>query len=524
SLGRTPGPGTPDAERRQLTVLSCDLVDATVLATQLDPEDLREVVRAYHAACAAVIQRFDGHIAQLLGAGLLVYFGYPQAHEDDAQRAVQTGLGLVEVLATLKARLEHDQGIHLAVRVGIHTGLAVVGALGEGERQEQLALGETPHIAACLQSLAAQGTVVISAATHQLVRGLFTCQALDVPLLPGVGAPLSVFRVLRASAAQSRFEVAVTTGLTPLVGREEEMGLLRQRWAQVAEGDGQVVVLRGESGIGKSRLVQELREGGAPVGATRMAFRCLPYHQNSALYAVLEHLQRVLAFRRDEAPETKLAKLERALRPYRFARPEVIALFAALLSLPHPTGAPPLRATPERQKQQTQEALLAWVLEETERQPVLAVWEDLHWADPSSLEALGLLAEQTPTARLLPVLTARPELRPPQGSHAQLTQLTLTRLTRRQVDEMVRGLTRGKALPAAVVRQIGAKTDGVPLFVEELTKVVFEAGWLRDCTDHYELTDPLPALAIPTTLQDSLMARLDRLRPGKTRAQLGAPP
>src|SRR5262249_46222340 len=208
-VGRAPGPGTPDAERRQLTVLSCDLVDATALVTQLDPEDLREVVRAYHAACAAVIQRFDGHIAQLLGAGLLVYFGYPQAHEDDAQRAVQTGLGLVEALATLKARLEHDQGIDLAVRVGIHTGLAVVGALGEGERQEQLALGETPHIAACLQSLAAQDTVVISAATHQLVRGLFACQALDVPLLPGVGAPLSVFRVLRASAAQSRFEVAV---------------------------------------------------------------------------------------------------------------------------------------------------------------------------------------------------------------------------------------------------------------------------------------------------------------------------
>jgi predicted ATPase len=322
---------------------------------------------------------------------------------------------------------------------------------------------------------------------------------------------------------QSRLEAAATTGLTPLVGREAEVALLLERWAQVQDGHAQVVLLSGEAGIGKSRLVQELREWVAHEGATRIAFRCSPYHQNSALYPVLDHLQRVLQFHRDEAPEAKLAKLEQVLRTYRFAQQEVIPLFAALLSLPHPEHYAPLTLSPERQKQQTQEALVAWLFEEAERRPVLAVWEDLHWADPSSLAALGLLVEQPPTARLLTVLTFRPEFHPPWGSRSHLTQLTLTRFIPRQVEEMVLRMTGGKPLPAEVVQQIVAKADGVPLFVEELTKVVLESGWLREGADHYELTGLLPALAIPTTLQDSLMARLNRQATVKADLHRGLP-
>jgi TOMM system kinase/cyclase fusion protein len=518
-------PDIPEAERRQLTVLVCRLVGVPGRGAPLDPEELLEVVPDYQAMCAEVVRRFEGHIAQYQGDRLVVYFGYPQAHEDDARRAVHTGLGMVVGMAVgmaeINQSLKRDRGVRLAVRVGIHTGVVVVGARGQDEHA-QPALGETPTIAAQVQGLAAPGTVVISLATWQLVEGYFVSQVLGSHILEETAEPLMVYQVRGEGEAQSRFEVAVSTGLTPLVGRAEEVGLLRRRWEQVKEGYGQVVLLSGEAGIGKSRLVQELREWVAHEGATRIAFRCSPYHQNSALYPVLEHLQRVLQFHRDEAPQAKLAKLERVLRTYRFAQQEIIPLFAALLSLPHPEGYPPLHLSPERQKQRTQEALLAWLFEEAERQPVLAVWEDLHWADPSSLEALGLLVDQPPTARLLTLLMFRSEFRPPWGSRSHLTQLTLTRFTRRQVEEMVLRMTGGKPLPAAVVQQIVAKTDGVPLFVEELTKVVLESGWLQDCTDHYELTGPLPALAIPTTLQDSLMARLDRLATIKTVVQLGA--
>ena len=307
-------PPVPEAERRQLTVLFCDLADSTRLAQQLDPEDLRQVIRAYQATCAAVIQRFAGHIAQYLGDGLLVYFGYPQAHEDDAQRAVHTGLGIVAALGTLNTDLVRDHGVRLAVRVGIHTGLVVVGEMGSGDRPERLALGETPNLAARLQGLAAPDTVVISATTQQLVQGLFTCQALGTPPLKGLDQPLAVYQVLGASAARSRFEAAVTSGLTPLVGRAEEVGLLQRRWAQVQEGHGQVVLLSGEAGIGKSRLVRELHDIVARDGAAHLTFRCSPYYQQSALHPVIEHLQRLVQGRREEPPEAQLARLEQALQ------------------------------------------------------------------------------------------------------------------------------------------------------------------------------------------------------------------
>src|SRR5215475_5839877 len=282
AAGHVPRPA--DAERRQLTVLFCDLVESTALSTQLDPEDLREVIRAYQTTCADVIQRFEGYIAQYLGDGLLVYFGYPQAHEDDAQRAVRASLGLVAAMGELNARLAQHTGVQLVVRIGIHTGLVVVGEMGDGSRQEQLALGETPNVAACIPGIVAPDTVAISPATFRLVQGYFTCQDLGAHTLKGLAAPLRAYRILGESATQSRLEVAEASGFTPLVGRESEVALLLERWVQSQEGRGQVVLLRGEAGIGKSRLVETLREHVWRQGATRIVFLCSPYYQNSALY------------------------------------------------------------------------------------------------------------------------------------------------------------------------------------------------------------------------------------------------
>jgi class 3 adenylate cyclase len=505
----------PEAERRQLTVLFCDLVDSTRLAQQLDPEDLRQVVLAYQATCVEVLQRFDGHIAQYLGDGLLVYFGYPQAHEDDAQRAVRTGLGILDAMQTLNTRLEHDQGLRLAVPLGIHTGPAVVGTMGSGGRHEQLALGETPNLAARLQSLAAPNTVVISDTTYRLVQGYFTYDDLGMQGLKGIETPLRVYRMVAESPAQSRLEVAAATGLTPLVGREHEVGLLLERWAQSQDGLGQVVLLSGEAGIGKSRLVHVLTKHVVDAGGPHLTLRCSPYHTNSAFYPVIEHLQRFLQWQRHETPAARLATLEEAIRPAGLSPVEVVPLLAALLSLPVPERYPPLTLSPQRQKHKTQEALVAWLLADAARQPVLAVWEDLHWADPSTLELLALLLDQVPTARLLLVLTCRPEFRPPWTPRSYVTPLTLTRLTRQQIEEMVLRLTGGKPVPAEVLAQIVAKTDGIPLFVEELLKTILEAGFMREDAGRYVLTGLLPPLAIPATLQDALMARLDRLAVGR---------
>src|SRR5206468_827058 len=402
----------PEAERRQLTVIFCDLVGSTALSERLDPEELREVVRAYQEVCTQVISRYEGHIAQYLGDGLLVYFGYPVAHEDDVQRTVRAGLEIVEKIhalgapssasaaeenraATVRERptdrlLTRAALSPLQVRIGIHTGLVVVGGIGGGGKREQLALGATPNIAARVQGIAEPDTVVISAATHRLIEGYFTCRALGAQTLKGISTPVPVYQVLGESGVQSRFEVAITTGLTPLVGREQEVGLLLERWEQVKEGAGQVVLLSGEAGIGKSRLVQVLKEQVARGAHARIECRCSPYYQNSALYPVIEHLQRLLQFRREDTPQEKLRKLEETLGQYAFARQQAVPLFASLLSLPLPNLYPPLTLTPQKQKQKTLEAVLAWLLEEAERQSTLSVWEDLQWADPSTLEFLNL--------------------------------------------------------------------------------------------------------------------------------------
>jgi class 3 adenylate cyclase/predicted ATPase len=515
-------PRATDAERRQLTVLFCDLVDSTVLASQLDPEEWRDVVRAYQTTCAEVVQRFDGHIAQYLGDGVLVYFGYPLAHEDDAQRGVRAGLGIVEAMAQLNARLEKDKRMQLAVRMGIHTGLVVVGEMGGMGRQEQLALGETPNVAARLQGIAAPNWVVISAATHRLVQGYIGCQDLGLQTLKGVSAPVHVYRVFGESGVQSRLELASTRGLTPLVGRESEVALLLARWAQVKAGMGQVVLLSGEAGIGKSRLVQVLKDRLAGEPYRRLECRCSSYYQHSALYPVIELFQQALQWTREDAPPEKLRKLEGALRGYGVSLSEVGPLLAALLALPLPERYPPLTLTPQRQKQQTLEAVLAVLLALAAQQPVLFIIEDLHWIDPSTLELLGLLIDQAATARIFTVLTYRPEFHPLWGVRSHMTALTLERLSRPQAETIAARVAGGKPLPAEVVRQVAAKTDGVPLFVEELTKMVLESGLVREREESYELTGPLPPLAIPATLHDSLMARLDRLAAVKQVAQLGA--
>jgi class 3 adenylate cyclase len=505
-------------------VLFCDLVDSTVLASRLDPEGWRELVQAYQEACAKVIARYEGHIAQYLGDGLLVYFGYPQAHEDDAPRAVPAGLGMVEAMRQLNARLSQEHGVQLDVRLGIHTGQAVVGEIGGGTRQEQLALGETPNVAAGFQGLAVPNTVVISAATLQLLGGLFACQSLGTHLPKGVAKPMEVYEVRYESTARSRLEAAGHTRLTPLVGREQEIGLLLERWAQVKEGLGQVVLLSGEAGIGKSRLVQVLTEHVAAEPQPWLTpCQCSPYHQNTALYPMIDLLERVaLRFEREDAPEQKLRKLEGFVVQYGLPLAEAVPLFAALLSIPLGADYAPLTVSPERQKQQTLHALLTIMLRIAAQQPVLFVLEDLHWVDPSTLGFLTLMVDQGPAAHLLALFTFRPDFSPPWTGRSHLTQVTLTRLPWRQAAELTGLVAHGKALPPEVIEQVVAKTDGVPLFVEELTRMVLESGLLQEHAERYELTGALPPLAIPTTLHDSLMARLDRLAAVKGLAQLGA--
>jgi class 3 adenylate cyclase len=505
-----------EAERRQLTVLFCDLVGSTALSGHLDAETMREVITRYQNTVAGEITRFEGHVAKFMGDGVLAYFGWPRAHEDDAERAVRSGLALVQAVGGLEAA-----GRPLAARIGIATGLVVVGDLvGDGAAQEEAVVGETPNLAARLQALAQPGAVVISQATRRLVGGLFELTDLGAQRLKGFAEPLAAWQVEGEGRAEGRFEALHGEWLTRLVGREHELGILLERWSWAKDGDGQVALLSGEPGIGKSRLTRSLIERLADESHTRLRYYCSPYHTNSALYPVTEQLERAAGLRVEDAAETRLDKLEAVLAEATENPAEVTPLIAALLSIPAGPRYPPVNLAPEAQKLRTFETLLGQVIGLAGRWPLLMVLEDAHWVDPTTSELFGLIIDRIQRLPVLLLITFRPEFTPPWTGYAHVTSLTLSRLGQRQGAEMVERLTGGKPLPARVLIQL--KTDGVPLFVEELTKTVLESGLLADAGDHYELSSPLPPLAIPATLHDSLMARLDRLVPVKEVPQIGA--
>jgi len=508
-----------EAERRQVTVMFVDLVGSTALSARLDPEDMRKVLRAYQDTVAGEILRYEGHVAKFMGDGVLAYFGWPTAHEDDAERAALAGLAVTRSVAALQS----PDGQTLAARIGIATGLVVVGDLvGSGEAQERDVIGETPNLAARLQALAEPGQMVIAESTYRLLGRLFEVEDLGQRRLAGFSKPLRVLRVLGQSAAEDRFEALHGMGLVPLVGREQELALLLDRWERVRDGEGQVVLLSGEPGIGKSRLVRALRERLARETYTPLSHFCSPFHQTSALYPVIDLLERAAGFARDDGALEKLDKLEALIAAATRDVAGAAPLLAALLSIPIADRYPPLELSPEKQKQRTFEALVDQLTGLAAHRPVLAVYEDVHWADPTTLEWLESAIERVQTLPILVLITCRPEFSPRWTGHAHLTLLTLSRLGRRQGTSMVEQLTGGKALPAEVLAQVLARTDGVPLFVEELTKVVLESGLLAEESDRYVLIGPLPPLAIPATLHDSLMARLDRFAPVKQVAQIAA--
>jgi class 3 adenylate cyclase/tetratricopeptide (TPR) repeat protein len=505
------------AERRQLTVIFCDLVGSTELATKLDPEQLRDLMHAYQRACGDIIARYEGHVAQYLGDGLMVYFGWPTAHEDDAVRAIRAGLEITKAVPTL------DASTPLRTRVGIHTGLVVVGETGGGDASiPRAAVGDTPNIAARLQALADPNSVVVSARARALATGLFDFADLGSITLKGVAEPVRLFRVSGARAVESRFEAArIDSVLTSMVGRQEEIALLLRVWQQARQGNGQVALLGGEPGIGKSRLIQVLREHIASDPCTTLRYQCSPYHTNSTLYPIIERVERLAGFGREDTPEQKLDKLHALLAGSDAQIDEAVSLFAALLSLPADSY-PALKLSPQKQKEKTLEALVSQIEALAHRQQLLMIFEDAHWIDPTTQEFLDLLVPRLQVLQVLMIVTYRPEYSPRWNDHAHAMVVNLNRLSRHQGAELVSNLTEDKPLPEELVEQIVEHTDGVPLFVEELTKAVLESGLASNKGGRLQLSGPLSAYVIPSTLRDSLVARLDRLAPIKEVAQIGA--
>lgn len=507
-------PASAEAERRQLTVMFCDLVGSTALSTRHDPEDLRELIGDYHRAVAEAVGSFDGFVAKYMGDGVLIYFGYPQAHEDDAERAVRAGLAVIEAVGKLPARED------LRVRLGIATGLAVVGDLiGVGAAQERGVVGETPNLAARLQALAEPNTLIIGEATRKQIGGLFDLEHLGPQALAGFAEPQPAWRVLGGSGEVSRFE-ALRSGQTPLIGREEEVELLIRRWEQAKSGEGRVVLISGEPGIGKSRLTAALCDHTADEPHTRLRYFCSSHHQDSALYPVIVQLERAAGFARDDRPEARLDKLATLLAPA--AEAGDISLLVELLSLPGGNRFAPLELSPQRKKERTLAALLRQLDGLARTQPVLMIFEDLHWIDPTSRELLDFILARIDRLRVLLVATFRPEFEPPWVGQPHVTVLSLNRLGRSDGATMVQQLAGNAALlPQDVIAEIVERTDGVPLFVEEMTKAVLEAGGERGRATAASM--PAASLGVPATLQASLMARLDRLGTAAKRvAQIGA--
>jgi class 3 adenylate cyclase len=512
----TPEPAAGVGERRQLTVMFCDVVGSTALSARLDPEDLSKLIRSYQAGVATAIARFGGFIARYVGDGVLIYFGWPEAGEGGAEQAVRAALAVVCTINQSPSLIEP-----LQVRIGIATGLVVVGEpIGTGEARQQTAIGETPNLAARLQALAGPNGVVIDAATRRQIGGLFNCRDLGIFALKGLPAPVPAWQVVEQSAIESRFEALRAGIVTPLIGRDEELDRLLRRWRQAQGGEGQLVVLSGEPGIGKSRLIAALSERISTVPHTRLRYFCSPHYQSSALYPVIVQLERAAGFQRDDGPEEKLDKLQTLLTPA--AEIGEVSLLAELLSVPGGDRFAPLELTPQRKKERTLAALVQQLERLARMQPVLVIFEDLHWIDPTSREFLDLVLARIDRLPVLLAATFRPEFRPPWVGQAHVTVIALNRLRRSDGAMMVERLAGDIALlPPEVIAEIIGRTDGVPLFVEEMTRAVLEAG-----TEHVggiASSVPSAVLAVPATLQASLMARLDRLGPrAKTVAQIGA--
>jgi len=503
------------AERRQVTVMFSDLVGSTALSARLDPEDLREVITAYQKCVDKTVRRFGGYVAKYMGDGVLVYFGYPIAHEDDAERAVGAGLELIAAVTALKAP------VSLQTRVGVATGLVVIGDLiGSGEAQERGIVGETPNLAARLQGIAEPNSVVIAESTHRLLGDLFELQDLGRQQLKGIANPVQAWTALRPSRVEGRFEALHTSGLLPLVGREEELELLLRRWSRAKSGEGQVVLISGEAGIGKSRLTAEMLERLASEPHTRLRNFCSPQHTDSALYPVISQLERAAGFAHDDTPQAKLNKLD-LLLAQSATSPEDAALVATMLSLPNDGRYPSLELPPPERRQRLLFALVSQVAAFSAKNPVLMIFEDAHWADPTSLEMLGHIINTLPRFPVLLIVTYRPEFEPPWIGRPHVTALTLNRLAEREIGAMIDGVIGNKMLPTTLRQDIIERTDGIPLFVEEMTKAVLEAEG-ESAAIQIAAAVPSPAVAVPATLHASLMARLDRLGAAKEVAQIGA--
>ena len=503
------------AERRQVTVMFSDLVGSTALSARMDPEDLREVISAYQKCVAETVQRFGGFVAKYMGDGVLIYFGYPQAHEDDAERAVRAGLELVAAVSVVKTHAP------LQTRVGIATGLVVVGDLiGSGASQEQAIVGETPNLAARLQSIAEPNSVVIARDTRKLLGNLFELEDLGAKDLKGIAGPVRAWVALRPASVESRFDALHASGLTELVGREEELELLVRRWSKAKTGAGQVVLLSGEPGIGKSRLTAALLERLASEPHTRLRYFCSPQHTDSALYPIISQMERAAGFAHDDTAQAKLDKLD-AVLAQSFTSRQDAALFVEMLSLPNDGRYPTLELAPQQRRQRTIEALTAQVETLSRSNPVLMIFEDVHWSDPTTLEALGRIVGRIRTLSALLIVAYRPEFAPPWIGQPHVTALTINRLGDWEIAAMIDRVTGNKPLPASIRLDIIERTDGIPLFVEEMTKAVLEAESENDAHQTAAAIPP-SAPAVPASLHASLMARLDRLGSAKDVAQVGA--
>lgn len=507
------------AERRQLTVMFVDLVGSTALSGRLDPEDLRKVIRAYQTAVAAEITRYEGHVAQYLGDGVLAYFGYPVAHEDEAERAVRAALAVLGTVAGMPS----PGGESLAARIGIATGLVVVGdLLGEGTAKEHAVVGETPNLAARLQGLAVPGQVVVSARTRDQVRHVFEFRDLGPQTLKGIAVPLRAYAVAGERTVESRFEAHSSGRLAAMVGRDGELALLMERWRTAAAGDGQLVYLTGDAGIGKSRIVRALQDALAAEPHVRINYQCSPYHADSALFPVIQQLTRAAGIGPADSAEARLDRLEVLLTDAVSGGVKDVAVIAALLGIDGAKRYGPLKLTPQQQRLRTFNALIDQLIRLAQDQPVLLATEDAHWVDPTTLELLELCVERLAAIPVLILITARPDFQHDFGERRDVTRVALNRLGRAQIEAMVSRVARGKAVPEELMSEIAAKTDGVPLFVEELTKTVLESGHLRETEDAFVVDGSLQSLAVPASLHDSLMARLDRLQPVKEVAQTAA--